>query len=172
MNAFLPPLRPPGALAEKAFLKLCIHCGKCIEVCPHKSLQMIRNLGPGRRTPKIDPADTPCYLCMKCPPVCPTGALDPEITEMEKAAMGMAYILENLCHNFIDSTMCMTCYDRCPLRGKAIVLVNGLTPAITEDCVGCGVCAYVCPQKAVSIVPASSKLVPQNAAKMVKGQKG
>lgn len=168
MNIFLPPLRPPGAVNEEAFLRLCVHCGKCVEVCPHNSLKMAGGFGRARHTPKVQPEQEPCRLCMKCPPVCPTGALDRHITEMDQAAMGRAHILKNLCHNYIDSTMCMTCYDRCPMRGKAIVLSGGLVPAITEACVGCGICAYVCPQKAVEIVPASSSHIPPLAAKTEK----
>lgn len=167
-NIFLPPLRPPGAVNEDAFLRLCIHCGKCVEICPHDSLELVRGFGRARRTPKVEPQKVPCYLCMECPPVCPTGALNAESVNMEDANMGRAHILVNLCHNYVDATMCMTCYDRCPLRGKAIVLVNGLVPAITEDCVGCGVCAYVCPQKAVEIIPSSSDFAPENGAPMAK----
>lgn len=172
MNIFLPPLRPPGAAAEEDFLRLCVHCGKCVEICPHQSLKLRGGFGRARRTPFVEAEAMPCYLCMKCPPVCPTGALDPQATQMEDAGMGLAYILKKFCHNYIDSTMCMTCYDRCPMRGKAIVLVNGLVPAITEDCVGCGVCAYICPQKAIEIVPASSSHIPANSAAMAKNKKG
>ena len=35
-------------------------------------------------------------------------------------------------------TMCMTCYDRCPLRGEGMVLDMGYVPAVGESCVGCG----------------------------------
>ena len=38
-----------------------------------------------------------------------------------------------------------------PLRGKAVVLSGGITPAVTTACVGCGVCEYVCPVKAVEV---------------------
>lgn len=165
MNIFLPPLRPPGAVDENDFIRLCARCGKCMEICPHMSIKLKAGFGASRHTPYIDPSYEPCQLCMKCPPVCPTGALDATKTDMEKAGMGRAYILTNLCHNYIDSTMCMTCYDRCPLRGKAIILSGGLTPAITSACVGCGVCAYVCPQKAVEIVPASHPDQPPLAAR-------
>lgn len=168
MNIFSPPLRPPGAAREDDFLRLCAHCGKCVEICPHGSLRLGGGFGPSRHTPKIEPENVPCYLCMKCPPVCPTGALNPDVRELADAGMGQAYILATLCHNYVDSTMCMTCYDRCPLRGAAVVLVDGLTPAITDACVGCGVCVYVCPKKAVAIVPASSSRVPDNAVEIKK----
>lgn len=106
-----------------------------------------------RGTPVIRPREIPCWLCMKCPPICPSGALDNKVTEMDRAGMGRAVILKDRCHNFTGDTLCWTCHDRCPLRGTAIVLENGLIPAITDACVGCGVCEYVCPVRAVITIP-------------------
>ncbi|MBQ7609263.1 MAG: 4Fe-4S dicluster domain-containing protein [Desulfovibrionaceae bacterium] len=163
MSFFSPPLRPPGAVSEKRFLHLCVRCGQCAAVCPHKSIRLRTGFGLSRRTPEIDPKEIPCYLCMKCPPACPTGALDASLTEIPKVAMGQAYILKDRCHNYTDGIMCMTCYDRCPLRGSAVVLDHGLNPAMTTACVGCGVCVYVCPADAVTVIPAASPMLPPSA---------
>ena len=63
-------------------------------------------------------------------------------------------IFKDRCLNWIESgTMCMTCYDRCPLRGEGMVLDMGYVPAVGESCVGCGMCEYVCPKNAVAVVP-------------------
>ena len=65
-----------------------------------------------------------------------------------------AVIFKDRCLNWIESgTMCMTCYDRCPLRGEGMVLDMGYVPAVGESCVGCGMCEYVCPKNAVAVVP-------------------
>ena len=164
MNVFLPPLRPPGAAAEEAFLRLCVRCGQCVTACPHKSIELMGGMGRSRRTPRVVAGKTPCYLCMKCPPVCPSGALDAGVTDMARANLGRAYILKDRCHNYAGGVMCMTCYDRCPLRGSAVVLSGGLIPAMTTACVGCGICEYVCPVRAVEIWPASVGGCPENAA--------
>ena len=90
---------------------------------------------------------------MKCPPACPSGALRP-VAAMKEANMGKAVIFKDRCLNWIESgTMCMTCYDRCPLRGEGMVLDMGYVPAVGESCVGCGMCEYVCPKNAVAVVP-------------------
>lgn len=157
-----PCLRPPGAVAEERFLRLCVRCGKCALACPYGSIELAGGFGRARRTPRVTPRRMPCYLCMKCPPACPSGALDPGVTTMPRAGMGMAWILKDRCHNFTDGTICMTCHDRCPLRGTAIVLANGLVPAVTTACVGCGVCDYVCPVRAVEIVPRGVAHVPSS----------
>lgn len=156
-------LRPPGAKSEEAFLRLCIRCGKCLQACPHQSLHLAGGFGRCRHTPYLDAERSPCQLCMKCGPACPTGAIDPDC-EMSEARMGRAYIRTSLCHNYTNGPMCWTCYDRCPLRGRAMALADGLTPAVLGECVGCGVCAYVCPQKAIVIVPIASNYVPPDAA--------
>lgn len=158
-----PALRPPGAVKEKEFVVRCIRCGQCVEICPHGTLVFKGGFGRDRHTPMFEPEDTPCYLCMKCPPVCPSGALDASLTDMRRAHMGRAHILRNRCHNYTGATMCMTCYDRCPLRASAIVLADGLTPAVTSACTGCGICAHVCPVKAVVVLSREAHWVPGDA---------
>ena len=133
-------LRPPGALPESAFLKTCIHCGQCAAACPYGSVRMLETFGPERALFCVDPA-------------CPSGALRP-VAAMKEANMGRAVIFKDRCLNWIESgTMCMTCYDRCPLRGEGMVLDMGYVPAVGESCVGCGMCEYVCPKNAVAVVP-------------------
>ena len=110
MSLFRPPLRPPGAAAEKDFTRLCVRCGQCVEVCPHQCLELMGGFGRERRTPRVTPRRAPCRLCMKCPPVCPSGALDPSITDMHRAGMGRAYILRDRCHNYTDGTICCLLY--------------------------------------------------------------
>ena len=158
-----PPLRPPAARPEGEFLRRCIRCGQCVEVCPHGTLELLDGFGSLRNTPRVNPDSSPCQLCLKCPPACPTGALDASIKDMHQVDMGQAYILKDKCHNHTDGIMCMTCYDRCPLRGEAMVLSGGFIPAPTTACVGCGVCQYVCPIDAVVVVPSSVKEMPAEA---------
>lgn len=143
-------LRPPGALKENIFLAKCIKCGRCMEACPYQSIKLASYVtGFSYATPFIAPVKKPCYLCMRCPEVCPTGALI--TTEKEKVKMGTAYITKKSCFAYLD-TVCTLCFRHCPLKNSAIKMDFELKPIIDEDaCTGCGVCLFVCPTKEKSI---------------------
>lgn len=86
-----------------------------------------------------------------CSQVCDEGALKP--VEMEKIRLGTAVVKRSACLAYSKTIPdCDYCYDRCPLKDKAIVYENG--PVIKEEhCAGCGVCEYYCisSPKAVTI---------------------
>jgi len=93
-------LRPPGAENEADFLGSCIKCGNCVRDCPFDTLELAR-LGrentPG--TPYFVARKEPCHMCTEIPCVkaCPTGALKPEMKDINSAKMGVARINEEVC---------------------------------------------------------------------------
>jgi len=162
-------LRPPGAVAEERFMALCIRCNRCLEVCPYNSIKRA-GFGPTVGTPYVFPETKGCYLCMACPRLCPTGALDPTLVSPERVRMGKARIDTSLCYNhlFLEhdklpddagrkiGALCNTCYNVCPFPDEAIRLEQNLFPVIMDACVGCGICVERCPvrpRRAVNIVP-------------------
>jgi ferredoxin-type protein NapG len=155
----VPFLRPPGVLSEKDLAARCISCGQCAQVCNYACLALNPDRPLGGSTPKIYQGRSPCFLCMKCCAVCPTNALR-EVTA-EEAGMGRAGIDKDRClnHRRQGRITCWTCYERCPLKGAALVLKNGYSPEVrVEKCAGCGVCEYVCPVAAISVTP--TRLLP------------
>ena len=161
-------LRPPGAVEENRFMELCIRCARCIEVCPYESIKradLFDRLQIG--TPYIYADDRACYLCMLCPSVCPTGALDPKLSEPEKVRIGTAFIDQKTCYNYQYvrdenagetqgyAMICSTCYNSCPFTDEAIVMEQFLLPVITDKCTGCGICTEKCPTepKSINIIP-------------------
>ncbi len=95
--------------------------------------------------------ETPCYVCMDCPPVCPTGALDNTLTDMRDVRMGLAVIDEDKCLPYLG-VICRSCFDKCPLYREAITLEDERYPMVMkEHCIGCGICEHVCPAEEVAI---------------------
>jgi ferredoxin len=108
-------------------------------------------------TPLIDVEQIPCYLCMKCAEICPSGAL--QKIAQEKTRMGLAIVDQYSCVAWQDQTLCRTCYSVCPFPDKAIRLEQ-FRPVVDErHCTGCGICTHACPVsrqrggKAINIEP-------------------
>ncbi|MFP7755283.1 4Fe-4S dicluster domain-containing protein [Thermodesulfobacteriota bacterium B35] len=156
-------LRPPGAVSEDLFAGRCIRCGRCVEVCPYRAIDMLDICaGLFAGTPLLAVEKIPCYLCMKCVLVCPTGTLSP--VSQEQTRMGLAVINRFSCLAWSGKTLCRTCYDKCPFKNRAIYL-DQLQPVIRADaCTGCGLCTHACPvtdphgDKAVNIEPIYSRV--------------
>jgi MauM/NapG family ferredoxin protein len=149
-----PPLRPPGARDEAAFAALCIRCGRCAEVCRYRAIRPAGfAAGPEAGTPVVVPRAAACWLCLECPPVCPTGALEP-VASPRAVRMGRARVLEGSCFAF-QGIVCRTCLDACPLQGEAIRQDAELRPVVDRSCVGCGLCEERCPAEgsAIRVVP-------------------
>ena len=145
-------LRPPGALPETEFLKSCINCDICAQVCDRNAIIFFAENFEGKvapHTPYIVAADTACDLCLECTKVCPTGALMP-VEKMEDVRMGLAVLEENLCLPYINQGGCGACYTICPVNAVKLEMQR-YPKVINAKCVGCGLCEEVCLQKVKAI---------------------
>ncbi|MGG7568546.1 ferredoxin-type protein NapG [Rhodovulum sp. DZ06] len=162
-------LRPPGALPEEDFLAACIRCGLCVRDCPYDTLKLAE-LGeaPATGTPYFTARDVPCEMCddIPCVAACPTGALDPALTDIDDARMGTAVLVDQEnCLNFLG-LRCDVCYRVCPVIDEAITLELShndrsghhaiFAPTVHADaCTGCGMCEKSCvlPEAAIKVLP-------------------
>jgi ferredoxin-type protein NapG len=162
-------LRPPGALAEEQFLSACLRCGLCVRDCPYHILKLAPVGDPvATGTPYFEARELPCEMCedIPCVKVCPSGALDGALRDINKAKMGLAVLADHeTCLNFLG-LRCDVCYRVCPATNKAITLeiVHNprsdrhamLLPTVHSDyCTGCGKCEKSCvlPEAAIKVFP-------------------
>ncbi len=175
-------LRPPGARGEEDFLKKCIKCYLCVEVCPIQAIKVAgREAGIAADTPYIIPEVTGCDLClsrdaMMCNEICPTDALEKIPTDDvnyvfkklkmgEPQNMGVAILDKRVCYAWTKVSLCWACYEICPYKGKAVTTGDPKAPTLNtptihpDKCVGCGLCVEICPvpQKAIKIVSQEEK---------------
>lgn len=147
-------MRPPGALREADFLDACVRCGLCVQACPFDTLHLA-GLGAALPvgTPYFVARETPCYMCedMPCAAACPTGALD--VANIGAARMGLARLsAPERCFSYTGTAYCDSCFQACPIKGRAIRMQHGRTPrggsfqpAVDADfCTGCGKCEDAC----------------------------
>ncbi|WP_114010593.1 ferredoxin-type protein NapG [Cohaesibacter intestini] len=164
-------IRPPGALAEEAFLAACVRCGLCVRDCPYDTLTLAE-LGrdaAATGTPFFTARTIPCEMCddIPCVVACPTGALDPALDVIDDADMGVAVLIdEEHCLNALG-LRCDVCYRVCPLIDEAITLEQShnarsghhaiFMPTVHADkCTGCGKCEKSCVlpgESAIRVLP-------------------
>jgi len=162
-------LRPPGALPEDDFLGACIRCGLCVRDCPYNTLSLAKPEQPvATGTPYFTARDIPCEMCddIPCVKACPTRALDHGLTDINKAKMGVAVLIDHeTCLNFLG-LRCDVCYRVCPVIDKAITLdmvpnqrtgrhAMFLPTVHSEHCTGCGKCEKSCvlEEAAIRVLP-------------------
>jgi len=172
-------IRPPGVSDERSFQAACIRCGLCVRDCPYDTLRLAE-LGDAVAlgTPYFKARDIPCEMCddIPCVKACPTGALDPALTEINAARMGLAVVVDQEACIAFQGLRCEVCFNVCPVRGKAISLDyqhndrSGkhalFIPVVhSSDCTGCGKC-----EKACILEEAAIKVFPIELAKGLLGR--
>ncbi|PCI41618.1 MAG: ferredoxin-type protein NapF [Rhodospirillaceae bacterium] len=143
-----PPMRPPWALVEDAFLDACTLCDKCLSACD----EGILHRGAGRY-PEVNFKSGECTFCKACVDVCVDDALHIDADASEPKPWHMLAKIDDKCLS-ANAITCRVCGDRCDVRAIQFKLaVGGIADPIIDDalCTGCGACVAPCPTNSVTI---------------------
>lgn len=148
-------IRPPGSIPEPDFLNICIHCGKCMKVCPTNGLQPcileagINGIWTPRLLSRIGGCEKNCNMCGQ---ICPTSAIRRlPLEEKTYAKMGTAVIDRSRCIAWEQDKICLICDEACPYNAirslnETVRDTTLLRPFVDESiCTGCGLCEERCP---------------------------
>ena len=129
-------IRPPGALARRAFLARCIKCGQCMRICP---TNIIQPAGCGSRAGRpLDPDPELSHRHQRLPaqlrglrpafarPL-PSGrsawmknwAAD-DYAAAGPIRIGTAFVDRGRCLPWAMDKPCIVCQENCPVSPKAI----------------------------------------------------
>ena len=153
-------IRPPGAVPENIFLRLCLRCGACMQACPSNGLQPTYfSAGvAGMFSPVLVPRRGSCETsCNACGQVCPSRALRRlSLKEKQRAKIGTAVVLRQKCLAWEQDRRCVVCQEVCPYGSISLrPLPGGQVPVPfvhAERCFGCGACECHCPVAGSAIV--------------------
>lgn len=158
------PVVPAGANSVKNFDSKCVACQLCVTACPNKVLRPDTDGKTGLFLQPVMGFDQGFCRpeCTACSQACPAGAITP-VTPEQKASIsiGHAEVDLRLCVVNTDEVSCGNCARHCPagaIRMVAQKAADGsdtgrkVPAVITERCIGCGRCEYVCPSRPVSAI--------------------
>ncbi|MFB3880204.1 MAG: 4Fe-4S dicluster domain-containing protein [Armatimonadota bacterium] len=156
-------IRPPGSLAEPAFVTACVRCGECMKVCMTNTLQPAVGEGglEALGTPVVVPRAGACaQSCTLCGQVCPTRAIEP-FTAEEKYHLyiGAAAVDRSTCIAWASGRECVICDEACSYNAisQDVSETGVLRPVVDErTCVGCGMCEWVCPVEPLGAIRVNS----------------
>lgn len=161
-------IRPPGAVAEEAFLDRCVKCLLCGASCPTGAIQPALAVAgvEGFWTPIVVPRRGGCeFACTRCGEACPTGAIQPLAAARKTGydgappvRIGTAFLDRGRCLPWANQIPCIVCEEMCPTDPKAITVArvdearpDGTVARLQKPqvdpvrCVGCGICENRCP---------------------------
>jgi len=131
--------RPPHAVDELIFEKLCHGCGMCQASCPNSVIE----IQAGKATINLD--YNACSLCDECVDTCPTGALHKSIP----AHIDLQPSFSESC-NLAMQIPCSSCSNAC--SRSAITMDGGDLPIVNPQlCNGCGECRSACYLGAITL---------------------
>ncbi|MFH0960281.1 MAG: 4Fe-4S dicluster domain-containing protein [Pseudomonadota bacterium] len=153
-------IRPPGAMPEPEFLRLCVRCGLCMKACATNTLQPIWFKAglEGLFSPALAPRLAACATnCSICGSVCPTSAIrELPLDEKLQVKIGTAWIDRQSCLVWNQDKKCLVCDEVCPYNAITFQPAEGRRNSVpfvhANRCTGCGWCENKCPVEGLGAI--------------------
>ncbi|WP_423841018.1 ferredoxin-type protein NapF [Vibrio mytili] len=131
--------RPPHAVDEALFIRLCDGCGECVKACSNSVIELSDHLA------QLNLDYNECSLCGECIDACPTDALN-ACVELD---INLRPHFAQSCNNYLQME-CQQCTESCPQ--SAITIQTDELPEINNElCNGCGQCRPQCYVSAITM---------------------
>lgn len=135
--------RPPGAIEEVLFQKICTGCTECESSCPEKIIHIESGLA------QLDIDYGYCSMCGECQKVCPTGALHAKKPWDKQNDTELRPNFNTNCQNRLFGE-CELCAEQCPHQAIAIAALS--LPKLDQvKCDGCSRCKQACPFSVITM---------------------
>ncbi|MEZ8741767.1 ferredoxin-type protein NapF [Photobacterium swingsii] len=142
--------RPPGAIEEVLFQKICTGCTECELACPETIIHVESGLA------QLDIDYGYCSMCGECQKACPTGALHAKKLQDKQNDTELRPSFSTNCQNRLFGE-CELCAEQCP--HQAISIADFCLPELDQaKCDGCARCKQACPFSVITmnLLPLSS----------------
>lgn len=131
--------RPPHAVDEALFSRLCDGCGECQKACPNSVIELSGQLA------QLNLDYNECSLCGECVAACPTDALHTSIP----VDINLRPHFAQSCNNYLNMD-CQQCASAC--SQNAISIQPDKLPRLNQErCTGCGQCRSSCYASAITM---------------------
>ena len=135
--------RPPGAIDELLFQKICTGCSECESACPEKIIHIDGGLA------RLDVDYGYCSMCGECQKACPTGALHAKKSHDKQNDTELRPNFNTNCQNRLFGE-CELCAEQCPHQAIAIAALS--LPKLDQvKCDGCSRCKQACPFSVITM---------------------
>jgi ferredoxin-type protein NapF len=132
--------RPPKAVDEALFTRLCDGCNICVEKCPQQIIALENELAV------VNVDFEHCTMCGECWKSCHSGALHVS----QRPVLDVRPSFGDSCNNYVG-LHCADCAQHCPT--DAISVTDYQKPTLNHSlCNGCGQCKPSCYVSAIEMV--------------------